>query len=230
MFKTSSLKPLAAAAGLLLAGAAQAAIIGFDGGTVTRNNNTTTTSSNSVNVGSVKSYVEQGFKIEFFFSTANPTAFSSNIGNYYGAGNAVIHAHWATGDFGNVTQIKITKVDGSAFDMNYFVLTSDTDTGGGAASGNEQAYIHASSDGVTDDYAQLLPPENWGFPARQVFLGSQFDSVKAVWFDVRNAVDCFGMDNFYIDEAAPGIPEPGSLALAALALGVAGATRRRAAR
>jgi hypothetical protein len=215
-----------------VAGAAQASVVGFNGGTVTLNDNSTATSSNGSTLQNVRSYEEQGFKLEFFFSVASPSGFSSNIGNYYGSGNAVIHAHWATGNYGQVTQIKITKLDGSAFDMNYFVLTSDTDTGGGTASGNEQAYIHASSDGVSDDYAQLLPPENWGFPAQQIFLGSQFDSVKAVWFDVRNAVDCFGMDNFYINEAAPGtgVPEPGSLALAVLALGGAAALRRRTAR
>ncbi|MGM9479673.1 PEP-CTERM sorting domain-containing protein [Roseateles sp. NT4] len=194
---------------------------------MTNNSSGTGITNNSVVYQDVSKYEEAGFRVQFFFSGANP--FSSIIGDYYGVGNDVIHGHWATGDYGTLTQIKITKIDGSSFDMNYFVLTSNTETGGGAASGNEKAYIHASGDGTSDDYSQLLPAENWGFPATQVFLGSQFDSVKAVWFDVANAVDCFGMDNFFIDQAAPGtVPEPGSLALAAFALfGMTAAARRR---
>ena len=217
---------LALLGALLASSVSQAAVIGFNGGTATLNSGGTVVTSNAVNRDNVKSYEEGGFRIEFLFA-GTPTPFSSNIGNYYGNGNAVIHAHWDAGDFGVVTQIKITKIDGTAFDMNYFVLTSNTLTGGGPATGTEEAFIHASVDGTTSSFSQMLPPENWGFPTNQVFLGSQFDGVKAVWFNVRNGVDCFGMDNFYIDEEAPGVPEPGSLALAALALAGAAATRRR---
>jgi len=48
----------------------------------------------------------------------------------------------------------------------------------------------------------------------QIFLGSNFDAVDKVKFFVTNTVFCFGMDEFYIDQAAPpnlNVPEPISL-------------------
>jgi len=202
------------------AGAVQ---IDFTGGKVVLNDGTEQTTNASVVWQDVDYYEEDGFRLDFIPSTGN--TFESIIGNYYGGGNDVIHGHWATGDFGGLTQILVTKLDGDAFDLNYFVLTSNTDTGGSAASGNERAFIHASADGLTSSFSQLLPPEDWGFPATQIFLGPEFDSIKAFWFVAENAVDCFGMDNFFINEPAPGLPEPGTLAL--LALGVAGLALRR---
>jgi MYXO-CTERM domain-containing protein len=78
-----------------------------------------------------------------------------------------------------------------------------------------------------------LPPENWGFPSTQIFLGAAFNAVDLVRFTVGNRVDCFGMDEFYIDEPAPPvIPEPSTLIiwslLASLGVGLAWWRRRRA--
>lgn len=205
--------------------------INFTGGTVVRNSGPNQVSSNSTVWDNVDYYEEGGFRLDFI---GGSTAFTSNIGNYYGAGNSVIHGHWATGNFGGLTMIKVTKIDGTAFDLNYFVLTSNTDTGGAPASGNERVFIHASADGTNSDYSQLLPPDDWGFPATQIFLGSQFDSVKAFWFVADNTVDCFGMDNFFIDEDAPpptGVPEPGTISLLGSAvLGLIGYRKWRGSR
>ena len=170
---------------------ANATIITFTGGTVS---------------GGGSIYEEAGFRVEAIGD-------SVFFGDYYAAGNDVIHGHWVNGCCGTMTKLVVSKIDGTAFDLNYFVLTSNTNTGGGPADGTERTYIHASSDGVSDDYAQLLPSEDWGFPATPILLGSQFDSIKAFWFTENSGVDCFGMDSFFIDEPAPvaALPEPGSL-------------------
>jgi hypothetical protein len=188
------------------ASASQAAVITFDGGLAYKNGGGPGIVTDTVsNWDDIDYYEEDGFKLDFINNTA---AFAANIGNYYGVGNAVIHGHWNSGNFGDLTKIVVTKVGGGTFDLNYFILTSNTDTGGSAASGNERAFI--KNNGGNDI---LLNPEDWGFPATQIYLPASYDGITSFEFYAENPVDCFGMDEFYIDEEAPppaGVPEGGS--------------------
>lgn len=187
---------------LFLAASSQAAVITFTGGTVTRLDTSTETTNGSVIWDDVDYYEEAGFRLDFLPNSGS-AGFSTNVGTYYGGGNDVIHAHWETGNFGNVTEIEITKIGGGTFDLNYFVLTSNTAFGGGAATGAELAYIEGFNNNVSTGAPVLLPSEDWGFPGVPVYLGSAFDTVDRVVFTAVNPVDCFGMDEFYIDEPAP---------------------------
>lgn len=200
-----------AVAGLALAlgvtAGASATIITFTGGTISADGTT---------------YEEGGYRIQ-------AVGGSATFGDYYGNGNNVVHGHWQDGCCGVMTRLVVSKIDGSAFDLNYFLLTSNTHNGGGAADGTEQTFIHASADGVSDNYSQLLPPEDWGFPATEINLDENFNNIKSFWFTQSSGVDCFGMDSFFINQEAPNqVPEPGSLALVSLALiGMCGVARRR---
>ena len=206
---------------------ANADLITFTGGQVTLNDGSTVVTNNSTSYQDVKHYEESGFRLSF----EGATGFGSNIGDYYGQTNDVIHGHWTTGGIGNLNMIKVTKIDGTAFDLNYFSLTSNTITGGGLADGSEQAFIHASNDGVNSSFSQLLPSEDWGFPASAVSLGAKFDNILAFWFVAGTDIDCFGMDNFYINEEAPvtpsSVPVPAAFPLMASALGLGAFGRRK---
>ncbi len=218
MFTTKIIAATLLACGL--ATPAQASLVTFTGGTASRNDGSTGVTHNAINWDDVHSYEEAGFRVTFI---GTDSAFSSNVGDFYEVGNDVLQGHWASGNFGYLTQIRLTRTDGGAFSLGGFDIVSNTDTGGGPASGNEQVTIHASADGSSDDFAQLLPSEDSDFPATPFALGSPFSNVRAIWFDVTGASDSFAIDNLQ----ASAVPEPGSLAL--LGAGAFGlwATRRR---
>ena len=211
---------IAVAVVVATAGMALGVQIDFTGGTAyLTSGGTGTTTSGYDYYSNTDYYIENGFMLDF---VNPPGAWGEYIGDYYGQDatgnyNDVIHGHWQSG-FGDMTAIQITKVGGGTFDLNYFILTSNTQIGGGSATGNELAYIEAWVGGAMT-YSQLLPPDSWGWngvqnpgPLQndpQIYLGSQFDAVDMVQFTVGNAVDCFGMDEFFIDEAPPPqVPEP----------------------
>src|SRR5437899_2351615 len=120
----------------VVAARAGATLVTFTGGTVTHLDATTDVTNNSASYDNVNYYVEQGYRLDFIPDSGS-AGFATHVGNYYGAGNDVIHTHWATGAFGGVTSVEITQIAPGPFDLNYFTLTSNTDTGGSAASGTQ---------------------------------------------------------------------------------------------
>lgn len=198
---------------IVLAFSAQAVIVDFDGGVATLRNGATVNTDNVNTYQDVDFYKEDGFTADFVGNTAT---FAAIIGNYEGDGDAIIHGHWAGGGFGDLQQIVFKKDDATDFDLNYFIITSNTQIGGGAATGNELTYV--THDGGQDPI--LLPSVTWGtYPGAQVFLPSSYDNIFSFEFHAENQVACFGMDEFYIDEPAPPpVPEPSTVVTGALLL------------
>ncbi|NUQ69151.1 MAG: hypothetical protein HUU18_12860 [Phycisphaerales bacterium] len=203
------------------AASASATLVTFTGGTVTRLDSTTQITNTTVTWDNVDYYEEGGYRLDFQ-PNGGSAGFASHVGSYYGPGNDVIHGHWLTGGLGGLTTIAITQIAPGTFDLNYFTLTSNTDLGGGPASGNELAWVRGFNSNVPTGPAVLLPVGDWGFPGIQIGLGSDFDAVDRVEFYVTNTVVCFGMDDFYINE----IPAPGSVALLGMLGGLALRRRR----
>ena len=219
---------------LCLTALAPAAVVTFTGGTAYGNLTifdpvtwmpTTVTSGvtdGTQNFSGVDYYIENGFKFDYVGGSGG------SIGNYYGTGNDVIHAHWGVSE---MTGIEISKDGGGTFEFNYFVLTSNTLNPGGAPTGAEDVHVQAWLNGVQVGSDVILPSEQWGFPAVDIFFGTAFDNVdKVVITSTHTSFSCFGMDSFYIDQAAPvspSVPEPSALSLLALGLGGLAAVRRR---
>jgi hypothetical protein len=203
-----------------LASAANAVLIDFTGGLVTQLAGPGGPTDTATLYDNVDFYVEDGMKFDFIGPPGDP--FSYSVGDYYGVGNDVIHGHWAAGPFGDMEEILVTKIDGTAFDLNYFKITTNTDCGGCAASGNEEVFLNALENGTDISFSMMLPPDDWGFagPNSELFLGPEFDDILAFSVTYGCCAVGFGMDEFFIDEEGPRIPEPTTLAL--LSLGILG--------
>jgi hypothetical protein len=223
--KQKLITSLVAASVLFGASQSRAVVIDFVGGTAFfTGGGSDVISLGELYIDAVDYYIEDGIKIDFIGG-------SGTIGNYYDIGpevvlDNVIHAHWAAGGIGTITSIVFSKVDGSTLDLNYMDLTSNTTTGGGQASGTELSHVTSSLG------TMLLPSSDWGYAldffggtgdgVERLFLNSDFDGILSFTVTSANA-DCFGLDNFFIDEPAPpaGVPDAGST-LALLGVAAAG--------
>lgn len=213
----------------------QAAIISFTGGTVTHGEYTIfgpngpegtvpagtgiTTTTNIFR--SVQTYVENGFVFAYAGGTGG------SIGDYYNTGNSVIHGHFGTGE---MTVIEIYKQGGGGFDFNFFTLTSNTLEPGKEATGFEDVRVQGWKNNSMVGNSVTVPSQDWGFPESNVYFGSDFDDVDLVTItSYTQGFSCFGMDSFYINEAAPPevVPEPSAVALLTLATGAFMVRRKR---
>jgi PEP-CTERM motif len=209
-----------------LTGVSYGLVVDFAGGTATLSDaSTVTTNDTDPYLGNVDFYEETGFKADFIGGYGI-------IGNYYGPSfghpevqNSVLHGHWGPVGSGLLQSVVFTKVDGSSFDLNYLDITSNTTLGGGAATGTELTYITTNG-----GYSLLLPSSDWGIDFLsdgvtagdgivRMWLDNNFDGITSFTLTSQNAY-CIGLDNFYIDEAPPPIPEPSTILL--LGFGLAG--------
>jgi len=228
----------------LCAGSANAVLIDFTGGTVHFNGGGTAVTNNSTTYDNVSYYEEAGFKLEFLFNSA-PSAFSTIVGDYYNTGNDVFHAHWAangnqsSGPYGEVDEIRVSKINGDTFDLGGFRVSTNTAIGGGFSDGNELTWVNSSK----GNELFSVTPDNWGLgsgtdPLISIAASNTlFDDIS--WFsftnDALSSAVGLGLDNFFLDEAGdPGgtdptnVPEPSIIAL--LGIGLAGVVvaRRKA--
>ncbi len=196
---------LAAVTVVCLAGStAFADVIDFAGGVATLNDGSTVTTTNAALYQDIVDYyVEDGMRVDFVGDYGTIGDYYSINGNQPPYLNSVIHGHWELG----LTSIVFSRVDGSAFDLNYVDVTSNTVNGGGQATGAELSYITTSG-----GHALLLPSSDWGFDpdyfgnpgdgVARLYLDGNFDNITSFTLTSQNAF-CFGMDNFYIDQEAP---------------------------
>ena len=212
------------AALLAFASAAHGVTIGFSGGTAHYLGGGSVVTDDSTSHDGIDFYEEAGFRLNFIGNTGvrtrHPAVDSAIIGDWYSAGNSVLFGHWASGDYGELARIEVTRIGGGTFSLHSFTLTANEDFGGGAASGHEQTYLQNDNGNN-----MMLPSEDWSLLGTQILLPSSFENITSFSFYVNNAVQSFGLDNLRLEAS---VPDAGA-ASALLALGlcaVAGVQRR----
>lgn len=167
---------------LVLPGSAALADAGFifdfsNGDVINDGSLITSIDGDATGYSNVTVYTESNFRM-----VVSPEDTSVTIGDYYGVKEGVIHGHWKAAG-GNMERLYFSRESGEAFDLNYYVLTTNSEYGGAPATGVEDTYIIASKDGITESFRAKLPSEDWGInKVREIYLGPEFDDIKAFWF------------------------------------------------
>jgi len=190
-----------------------AVTIDFHGGTAFLADDSSVTTTNTGLWSNVDYYIEDGMKIDFVggFQTIGDYYNDSPSGGIGGYGDSVLHSH-----LDNNMSINFSSIDGSAFNLNFIDITSDTQHGGGYATGMEETRATNNR-----QQFQMLSPSDWGID--YTFYGEPADGVIRNSFDPKffnNIISftissdnayCIGIDNFNITPAS--VPEPSSMLL-----------------
>lgn len=186
-----------------------AAQIDFTGGTAFFNSGGSGITNNTSSYENVSYYEEAGFRLEFIFGST-PTSFSTIVGDYYHTGNDVFHAHWggngnqSSGPYGEVDEIRISKIDGGLFDLGGFRVSTNTAHGGGVSDGNELTWINSSK--ANEIFS--IDSDSWGLNRGTDPLISIESDNRLLndisWFSFTNdplsSAVGLGLDNFFLDE------------------------------
>lgn len=208
-----------------------AAVITVAGGVATNTDNITYT----VEVGStyydIVTYVESNFQLNYEHTTGSYSP--PTIQQYYDEPNNILQINWTGGKH----SIDILNVNGSIFDLNFFLLTSIATDSKGTAGGREHLYVQGYRYGQAVTAPYLLPTNSNGIiTTDNILLSNEFDNIDLFRIFGEGAFN-FGIDAFYINEAAPNvegvvigqpaIPEPGVTTLLPLGLAALLLIRRR---
>jgi len=194
---------------ILTCNMANATLIEFTDGTKTDLNGNICTSSSCDNI---ETYEEDGYLFTFSGSSSSSTYIDAFIGNYDGSGEDVVHGHYS-----HLSEIRITSVDGSAFNLIDFQLTTLTSL---------HWNLNALSNGTDISHSFLLPTEDWGaaYGANPVLtMGAEFHNIMAASITALPGAFGIGFDNFNMTPTS--VPEPSTLAI--FALGMIGLVSRR---
>jgi hypothetical protein len=194
-----------ASTAVLIAAGQVHATINFTGGTAHLAGGSTGVTNNWKDFSNVVYYEQDGYRFDFAGNTS-----AQYVGTYYEGTNDVLHAH-----FGRIPlkEIRVSKIDGSAFDLVSLVVISNVQKNF-SATGLEQTFLNASHDGTTIGASYRLPSENWGPDSvKLVTPGTSFTHLKFFNITTSNYVTSVGIDDVTVHDAVASAPEPLSLAI-----------------